>query len=160
MILNNTRKLSLVITNYNRCDLTLKCFEDVLDDSWVDEIVIVDDHSEIEIYNKLAEAVKGMAKVKLYRNEDNLDCYANKAMAICKATNEWCILFDSDNIIRKDYISAIYGQSWNNDTILAPVFAQYTFDYRQFEGHYILKDNVASYMGVGLFDTALNGMDL
>ena len=63
--MNNMRKLSLCITTYNRCDLTLKCFEDVLDDSWVDEIILVDDCSEIEIYNKLADIVKDMPKVKL-----------------------------------------------------------------------------------------------
>lgn len=156
MILNNTRKVSLCITTYNRCELTLKCFADVLNDSWVDDIIIVDDCSEIEIYNKLSEAVKDMPKVKIYRNDINIDCYANKAKAVSLATNEYVILMDSDNTITKDYISKIYGQMWMEDTILAPVMAFPIFDYRLFSGLYINRQNVSEFMELPMFATALN----
>jgi len=150
------RKLSVCITTYNRCELTLKCFEDILDDVLVDEIVIVDDASYITIFMQLQDAVKNMSKVKLYRNEKNLDCYANKKRAVELATNEWAVLFDSDNILTQEYISHIYAQAWTESTILAPVWAMPVFDYREFAGLYITKHNVASYMSKNMFATALN----
>lgn len=150
------RKISLCLTTYNRFELTMKCFEQVLDDSWIDEIVIVDDASDITIYNHLASTVKDMSKVKLYRNEINIDCYANKREAVSKATNEWVIIFDSDNIMTKEYVTKIYEQMWLEDTIHAPVMAAPTFDYRAFSGMYVSHENVSEFMGINMFETALN----
>jgi len=150
------RKLSLCITTWNRVDLTLKCFEQVLDDIYVDEIVIVDDCSDIEIYNQLAEAVKDMQKVKLYRNEVNLDCYRNKREAISKSSNEWCILFDSDNIMTKDYVTKIYSQLWVEDIALMPEGALPNFIYSDYAGLYFDKYNVSEYIDRPMFETMLN----
>lgn len=150
------KKLSLCITSYNRCLMTLECIEDVKDDPFLDEIVIVDDASDIYIFNELKEACDKIPKVKLYRNEVNLDCYANKAKAVSLASNSWVILFDSDNIMTKEYIDKIYEQVWNEDTILAPTWAQPTFDYREFSGWYVMRENVADLIDLPMFATALN----
>lgn len=150
------RKLSVCITSWNRVELTLKCFEDVLDDDWISEIVIVDDCSDIEIYNKLAEAVKDMPKVKLFRNEVNLDCFKNKREAISKATNDFCILMDSDNILTKDYVTRIYSQLWVEDIAIMPEWALPNFNYTNYAGLYIDKYNVANYIDLPMFETMLN----
>ena len=150
------RKLSVCITTWQRVELTLKCFEDVLDDIFVDEIIIVDDHSDIEIYNQLAEAVKDMPKVKLYRNEVNLDCYRNKREAISKATNEFCIIMDSDNILTKDYVTRIYSQLWVEDIAIMPEAALPNFIYSDYAGLYIDKQNVSKYIDLPFFETMLN----
>ncbi len=152
-------KLSLCITTWNRVELTLKCFEDVVDDPLVDEIVIVDDCSNDDSYTQLAEAVKNMPKVKLYRNETNLDCYLNKREAISKATNPWCVLFDSDNTITKQYIDKIYEQTWSEHIALMPDWAEPTFCYTEFSGLYIDRFNVNNYMGSPFFETCLNCMN-
>ena len=42
--------VTLAITTYNRIDMTVKSFAQVLDDPRITEIVIVDDHSTDQIF--------------------------------------------------------------------------------------------------------------
>ena len=99
--------LSFCVTTYNRFNLTIQSFEKILDDERVSEIVISDDCSTDGSYEKLVDFFKGNEKVKIFRNERNVDCYVNKRIAIELATNKWCILGDSDNVFTKDYLDKI-----------------------------------------------------
>ena len=99
------RKLSFCITTFNRYELTMECVLPLCEDRWVDQIIIVDDCSDIEIYEKLKEAVKDLSKVKLYRNEKNLGVYYNKKRSVELATNDFVVVADSDNIYGKDFIT-------------------------------------------------------
>lgn len=152
-------KISLCITNYNRYVYLFKSFEQVLHDERISEIVIVDDCSDKDIYDAIAERVKHMPKVRLFRNASNLSVYDNKKEAVSKATNEYCIIFDSDNIIGVDFIDKVYSIEWNSKTILAPDFAQPVFDYRQYSGTTFRKSNVAKYAQRGNFACLINTMN-
>jgi len=107
--------------------------------------------------------VNGIAKVKLYRNDTNLGCYHNKRRAVELAQNEWVILFDSDNVISKDYIDAIEKcyTKWppRTDMLFQPEWARPHFDFRKFSGSVISKDNVKGYMRQQHFTTMLNAMN-
>ena len=138
-------KISLCITNYNRLAYLFKSFEQVLNDERIDEVVIVDDCSDINLYRSIEEITRYMPKVKLFRNENNLDVYANKREAISKAENEYCIIFDSDNVISTKYLDKIYSVEWNSKTILAPDFAEPVFDYTKYAGIVFTKQNIAQY---------------
>lgn len=161
----NNKKISLCLTNYNRVDLLLQSFAQVIDDDRISEIVISDDCSEIEIYNQVKGIVNALNpihnnKIKLYRNDFNIDCYKNKHRAISLSSNEWCIIFDSDNILNKSYIDRVFEISeWQSETVYCPTWAQPTFDYRAFEGLLIDKSNVAMYADAPIFLTALNTMN-
>lgn len=158
--MTDERRISLCIPTWNRLELLIDSFINVLYDERISEIVIVDDASDIEIYNQIEKFCDGIPKIKLFRNEVNLDCYRNKREAISKATNEWCILFDSDNIIKTDYIDRLYGiEKWQHKTSYMPSLAFPTFSYKNYSGHYIYPDTVASYLGKPLFDTMLNCMN-
>ncbi len=144
-------KISLAITTYNRCEMTLESFEQVLYDERIDDIVIVDDFSDFEIFNKLAEAIKGMPRVKLIRNLINIDCYANKLRAISICKNDWVIILDSDNIINKAFIDRIYKErlssgTWTKDFIYAPDFAKPKFDYTRLSGNILTRVNISHTM--------------
>lgn len=153
-------KISLCITNYNRLAYLFKSFEQVLDDERISEIIIVDDHSDKEIYAAIEERVKYMPKVRLFRNEKNISVYDNKKEAVSKADNEYCIIFDSDNVIGIDYIDKIYSIiEWNPKIILAPDFAKPAFDYRQYSGVTFRKSNVAKYAMRGAFPCLINTMN-
>jgi len=152
-------KISLCITNYNRFAYLFKSFEQVMDDDRIGEIVIVDDCSDIELYNRIEERCKYLPKVKLFRNEKNLGCYENKNVSVEKASYEYCIVFDSDNVIDIDYINKIYRVEWNPKTILAPDFARPHFDYRQYSGVTFRKDNVSKYTFRGQFPCLINTMN-
>lgn len=155
--------ISLCLTSWNRDSMTFDAFRNVLNDDRISDIVIVDDCSDERIYNNLAFMVNGIAKVHLYRNETNLGCYHNKRRAVELAQNEWVILFDSDNVLSKEYLDAIENVSSMNErpttTLLQPEWARPHFDFRKFSGSVISKDNVKGYMRQQHFTTMLNAMN-
>ena len=148
--------LSFCVTTYNRFNLTIQSFEKILDDERVSEIVISDDCSTDGSYEKLVDFFKGNEKVKIFRNERNVDCYVNKRIAIELATNKWRILGDSDNVFTKDYLDKIFSYEWDEKTALMPSFAYPNFCYEQFSGLTIDKHNVAQYFDEPLFETCCN----
>lgn len=150
--------VSLCITSWNRDSMTFDAFRNVLNDDRISEIVIVDDCSDERIYNNLAFMVNGISKVKLYRNDTNLGCYANKRKAVELAQNEWVILFDSDNVLSKDYLDSIPEVIFPKN-IYQPEWARPHFDFRKFSGSVISKDNIKGYMRQQHFTTMLNAMN-
>jgi len=151
------RTISICIPSYNRLELTLKSFEKVKNDNRVGEIIIVDDCSTDDSFEYLKIALKYESKVKLFRNDVNLNCYLNKIKCIGLAKNDWVIILDSDNEIGIDYLDALCSvKEWDDKTIYAPVFARETFDYRAFTGLTIDRASVANYMDKPMFSTALN----
>lgn len=155
--MNDERKISLCIPAYNRYDLLINSFIDVLPDERIDEIIISDDESQLEIYNKVGEFITGISKIKLYRNEENQDCYKNKMTSLTYAKNKYCILLDSDNTISKDYIDKIFEiENWDNHVAYLPSFAAPHFDYRKYEGRTITKETVSRYIDDPTFSTMLN----
>ena len=150
------RKISLCLTNYNRLELLLKSFADVYDDERISEIVISDDASDIGIYNDLKRITDTMPKVKLYRNENNMDCFVNKAISVTLATNKYCILLDSDNHISKDYLDKIYSEEWEENKALMPDWAMPLFSYTDYSGVVITKENISQYIDKPMLETCLN----
>lgn len=130
-----------------------------MNDDRIGEFVIVDDASPAHIYAELEGFFKGNPKVKLYRNEKNLDCHRNKMEAVDKASHEYVILFDSDNILTTDYIDKIYDQHWSPERILQPTFAKPHFDFRKYNSLLVNRKNVAKYAHDSTFTTALNAMN-
>lgn len=135
--------LSLCITTYNRFDLLKESYAQVIDDPRISEIIIVDDCStEPGIKEKVNSLAGG--KVKVFHQVENRGMSRNKADAIGYASNPWAIIFDSDNIIGKDYLDAFYNfldqweepyasHSIRNNFIFCPDFAKPKFDYRDFK---------------------------
>lgn len=147
--------LSLCLTNYNRYEMLLESFQHVYDDERISEIVISDDHSDIKIYNKLVEFCKDKRKILLARNDENLGMSLNKARSIQLANHQWCILFDSDNILKPDYLNAI-PKELDPSVFYLPSFAKPQFDYRKFSGTTVTKDNVKEFLHKPMFEQCLN----
>ena len=139
-------KLSLCITTYNRFELLKESYAQVVDDPRISEIIIVDDCStEPGIKEKVNSLAGG--KVKVYHQAQNRGMSRNKADAISYASCPWCIIFDSDNVIGKNYLDAFYSLfidgdldkgMWNTIApiekfIFCPDFAKPEFDYRDFK---------------------------
>jgi glycosyltransferase involved in cell wall biosynthesis len=153
--------ISLCITTYNRTDLLFESFKQVVDDERISEIVIVDDQSPVPIFNEVYEYTKHISKVKLYRNERNIDCYRNKREAVSKAINGWVIIFDSDNIMTKQYVDIVssYKMIWKKERLFQPCSAKPNFDFWNYAGKIITKSNVASDIKDATFQTMLNAMN-
>lgn len=121
----------------------------VLGNPMINEVVIVDDCSAPEIYEKLQGILPKLPhgeKIKLYRNEVNLGMARNKLEAVSKAKNEWCILFDSDNTLDIDYLAALEQVSQANaldeQRIYMPDFARPRFDFNKLSAFVITKGNI------------------
>lgn len=151
--------ISLCITTYERTDLLFESFRQVIDDDHISEIVIVDDCSSLEVYNTIAWFIKDIPKVKLYRNEVNLDCYRNKKRSVEFATNEWVIVFDSDNVMTKSYVDSICEYFWVKDTVYNPCFSKPHFNFTNFAGVHYAKHNVGIFINDPTFQTMLNAMN-
>jgi len=160
---NNTiqrmaKNISVCVTTYNRSEATIKSFSQVLGHPRVTEVIIVDDNSTQEHYSQLLQLLIELdnPKVKLFRNSVNFDCYQNKKRSVELATNEWVIIFDSDNELGMDYIDTLVKQpEWPVDVIFAPEFARPHFDYRQLAGN-IWKGNIAEIIDKPRADSMIN----
>lgn len=143
------REITLAITHFNRFGYLRECIpQAILEDPRVSEIVVCDDASTDGSYEKIQYYFHQHEKVKFYQNERNLDCYRNKAKAVEHSTNEWVVLFDSDNIFSPRYLNTLFAiPTWEPDLLYCPDFAEPCFNYTQFAGAIISKDNVSRYMG-------------
>jgi len=148
-------KISVCIPTYNRFQLLVECLAPFIEDDRVSEIVVVDDCSDIVIYNKVEIYCNQFPKIKLYRNEKNLDCAFNKKRCVELASNGWVILADSDNVFSKNYIDKVYDFR-HPSTLYQPSFAKPHFDFTAFEDLLINKKNVAEHMMRHQFQTLLN----
>jgi glycosyltransferase involved in cell wall biosynthesis len=154
--MDRQEKISLCITNYNRHEMLLESFAKVIDDNRISEIVIVDDHSDEDIYNKVKESVKNMDKVRLLRNKENVGMSRNKYLSVYHAKNQFCIIFDSDNTIDSKYIDQLYQYPWHPYMILCPDFAKPNFDYRKFGRYSFDLYNVKQYLDDKEFSCLIN----
>lgn len=154
-------KLSLALTTYNRYDMLLDSFQEVLQDPRIDEIVIVDDCSTDDTYLRLVDYAAVHSKIKVFANPENLGMSRNKAQAVKHCSNEWVLLFDSDNKLDKSYLNAFWEQVRSPDelvknVIYCPEFAKPQFDYRKFSGEYLDYDTIKKHLNDPMFACHLN----
>lgn len=136
--------LTLAITTYNRFDMLLESFANVIDDPRISEVLIMDDCSSPEYWNKIKDLGKFNPKIRVVRQAQNRGMSVNKRDAVYYSANDWVILFDSDNIIGKDYLDALYALPvLYTNTIYCPDFAKPEFNFKKHSGHYYSIDNVS-----------------
>ena len=152
-------QISFCLTNYNRSDLLIKSFAQILGDERIGEIIISDDCSNIGTYHHLVDYFKFNPKVKFFRNYSRLGCYENKMQSVKNASFKWCVIADSDNEYDTKFIDKIYEQEWNEFKILQPDFLKPVFNYKRFSGLTITRSNVWSFIGKPMFDCLLNSMN-
>jgi glycosyltransferase involved in cell wall biosynthesis len=127
-------KLTLALTVFNRYDLLLESFAKVIDDPRIDEMLIMDDCSAPEYWDKIKVLPDLNPKIKVVRQLTNQGMSMNKMNAVFNSKNEWVILGDSDNVFGKDYLDALEAEGeLLSRFIYCPSFAKPQFDYRKFE---------------------------
>ncbi len=144
---------TLAITNYNRFQLLKESFAEVIDDPRIGEILIVDDCSEMVIFEQVMTLMA--PKVKIVRQPVNRGMSLNKAHAVALSTHDWVILFDSDNSLSPDYLDALPEELYK-DTIYMPSFAKPEFNFKKYEGLLFDVVNVKQYIRDPPFNVLLN----
>jgi len=156
--------ISLAITNFNRSDSVIESFIQALNNDFISEIVIVDDHSKGILYINLWNLINKLDndKIKLYRNDTNLRPFKNKYEAVRRCNNDWVILVDSDNIIDNSYIKIVKRLDKEDDIIYNPETLYRAnkksvgWCYKDFNKLIIDKNNVKKYMDLPYFEAFLN----
>ena len=152
--------ISACFTNFNRTQLLFEAIEPFTADPRISEIVICDDASDEQVISSIIEWYRGTSKVKIFQNEQTLDCYRNKRQAVKHATNDWVLLLDSDNCFSTEFTDVIFSQKeWNHTWAYAPEFARPHFNFTQLSGTAISKNNIASILPNGNCATMLNAMN-
>ena len=155
---------SLVITTYNRVEFVIQSFIQVLHNELISEIIIVDDHSDKPYYENLKLLISFLNndKIKLFRNEKNLGPLKNKYEAVKKASNEYCIMLDSDNVIDNTYVDIVSKLKKEPDMLYCPETlykadkVKVNFSYTNFIGLVIDKSNAKKYIKDKFFECWLN----
>lgn len=130
-------------------------FLKVVNDDRISEIVISDDASDAATVEWMG-AVFTHPKIKIRYQNVNLGMSLNKAESVKLASNEWCILLDSDNIIDSSYIDALFNVIWDPDVIMCPNFARPNFDFTEFTSLKFDKKTAKRYIKKGRFEILLN----
>lgn len=149
---------SIAITTFNRHDMIGAALINIIDNQFVDEIIISDDCSDD--FKDLERVVTALSKIydkpiKLYKNSRNMGSFWNKCIAV-----EYCepgaqvVLFDSDNVMCRDSLSVLRLVQPANNEILCPEIAWPNFDYRHLlkdigktEGAHMNKEFVQKFIG-------------
>jgi hypothetical protein len=109
----------------------------------VDEIILCDDCSPSDDFNKLLINTNGMDKVRIVKNVCNFHNQHNKRNALSFAKNDWVLLLDNDNIAKKDFFDIfIKNYNFDENLIYHPDFAAPNFDYRKLNGTILNKSNI------------------
>lgn len=133
--------ITLAITNYNRYELLRESYSALITDSRVDEIIILDDASDLPTWELVSQLNGG--KVKVMRQAQNRGMSVNKKDAIAYSKNEWVLIGDSDNVFKPDYIDAL-PIGMDKQTIYMPSFAWPQFNFKKFEGQTFDRKNIAN----------------
>lgn len=154
-------KISFCLTNFNRVEFLFRSFAQIIDDERIGEIIISDDASLLEIFERVKKGVEQLnnPKIKLFRNQYNQGVYMNKMLSVQLASNEYCVVADSDNIYGEDFLDRIYEKVWNKDVIFSPVLARPVFNFTHFSGITISKENIKECMTMPKSETITNLMN-
>lgn len=108
----------------------------------IDEIVVNDDVSND--YNEIQKL--NIPKVKCFKNEINLGVFRNKLKTACLSSNNWIILFDSDNRLTRKYTDTLNNMNLDENVVYCPTFAMPELNYESLNDTWIDKNNFIQYL--------------
>lgn len=103
---HNYGKVSVIVPAYNVSAYIDKCMTSLTQQTYRNlEILVVDDDSTDDTYEKLQAWARKDKRIKLFRNEQNGGASAARERAFKEVTGDAVMYVDSDDFIQKDYIS-------------------------------------------------------
>lgn len=100
--------ISIVIPTYNRASIisdTLNSISSQLFGEW--ECLVVDDYSVDNTEEVVNEYVKKDSRFRYCKNECSKGAQGARNTGILQSQGEWVVLFDSDNIMHRDYLKVL-----------------------------------------------------
>jgi glycosyltransferase involved in cell wall biosynthesis len=159
-------KISVAITTFNRPEMTYRAIESVIENPLCDEIVVVDDFSDIEKRNELQNTyfkklaaqfpVSYKSKLVFIINPENIGMSQNKNKAIYLCRNDKVLILDSDNYLLPGFFDAAAAYIHMPNTILMPEKSLPDFIFSDFTNRIIDKNTIKHFLDVPMFQVLLN----
>lgn len=140
----NPGGISVVTPFYNTSIYAKELIDTSAGDPRIDELIIVDDCSKPEEFEKLKEIVGDNPKVKLYKNETNVGEFKTRIKGTQLARNKWVIFLDGDNSLEPEYIDSIFNiPYWRDEVIYCPDHGgNVKIDYTSLSANYLGQANI------------------
>ena len=109
---------SILIAHYKNYDYFLDCYKSILQQTHQDfEVVLVDDHSPDDSFEKIIELTKSDSRFRLFRNEENRGVGFTKKRCIDLAEGEICGFVDPDDALSSNALE-ISIKNYTEDTVV------------------------------------------
>ncbi|WP_395477525.1 glycosyltransferase [Rickettsia endosymbiont of Pantilius tunicatus] len=139
--LNNT-KVTVIIPLYNRINWTIEAIESVLIQTHQNfEVLVIDDGSTDDI-SKLTETCKKDKRIKYFRRE-NKGVSSARNFGIEKATGEYIVFLDSDDLFMPDKIETQLRYMAENDLS----FSHTSYQKVDGQGKYLSSEDSGTFSG-------------
>ena len=113
-------KFSILIAHYNNWEYFQECYKSIISQTYQNfEIVIVDDFSNDDSFEKLSDLAQKDSKIKLFRNTENKKVGFTKSRCVNEANGEICLFVDPDDKIAFKALETINETYINNPSIIA-----------------------------------------
>ena len=124
--MNVDPKIAIIIVNWKKYDLTLKCIESVLNSSFKNfKIILIDN----EYQKSMSDQLKKSKKIHLIRNKKNEGFARANNQGIkysIKNGFDYMLLLNNDTLIKNDLIDSLMKQSNTlNQKIIQPLILNY-----------------------------------
>lgn len=116
-------KFSILIAHYNNYLYFTECYDSILKQTYHDyEIILVDDCSVDDSYQKIIELTRDNPQIKVFRNEENQGVGFTKKRCIEFATGEICGFVDPDDTLTENALQVIVENYDKNDVVVYSQF--------------------------------------
>ncbi|WP_210148687.1 glycosyltransferase family 2 protein [Chryseobacterium scophthalmum] len=116
-------KFSILVAHYNNYNYFTECYDSILKQTYQEyEIVLVDDCSTDDSYQKIIELTKDNPKVKIFRNEENSGVGLTKKRCIDLASGEICGFVDPDDTLTENALQIIIENYTENNIVVYSQF--------------------------------------
>lgn len=116
-------KFSILVAHYNNYNYFTECYDSILKQTYQEyEIILVDDCSTDDSYEKIIELTKDNSKVKVFKNEENSGVGLTKKRCIDLASGEICGFVDPDDTLTENALQTII-ENYTENTIV--VYSQF-----------------------------------
>lgn len=116
-------KFSILVAHYNNYNYFTECYDSILKQTYQEyEIIVVDDCSTDDSYEKIIELTKDNSKVKVFKNEENSGVGLTKKRCIDLASGEICGFVDPDDTLTENALQIIIENYTKNNIVVYSQF--------------------------------------
>lgn len=116
-------KFSILVAHYNNYNYFTECYDSILKQTYQEyEIILVDDCSTDDSYEKITELTKDNSKVKVFKNEENSGVGLTKKRCIDLASGEICGFVDPDDTLTENALQTIIENYTENNIVVYSQF--------------------------------------